>query len=139
MKVRSVIVLSVLLGSGSVVADSDLDIVNKDMGGLEQVSGDEKLYIATGDGDFVHDAALVDALSLTDSDVYLTSEEAKRKGLTATKTFYVYAFLNIKQLDEKLVKHIKTDNPEYFSVDLYKNYVGDEDVEQFVAKVIEYQ
>ncbi len=139
MKIAKIAILSVIIGSSAAVADTDLNIVNKEMGGLEQVSGDEKLYIATGDGDFVHNPELVDELSVAAKDIYISSADAKQKGLSATKTFYVYSYLNIKQLDDKITKHIEADNPTYFSVDLYHNYVGDEEIKQFVAKVIEYQ
>ncbi len=72
-------------------------------------------------------------------DIYVTHHDAKKMGLEKVHTFHVYNQHNIDTLSADIAKHIEKDQPDFFSVDLYKDYYGDSGVFRYVARVIEYR
>lgn len=73
------------------------------------------------------------------SEMYITHEQAKKSNLEKLKKFYVYGHEDLDVVMNKIAKHLDEDKPTYFTVDLYRNYLGDSGDFKFVAKVIEYK
>lgn len=73
------------------------------------------------------------------SEMYITHEQAKNSNLEKTKKFYVYGHEDLDVVMDKIAKHLDEDKPTYFTVDLYRNYLGQSGDFKFVAKVIEYK
>lgn len=71
-------------------------------------------------------------------ETYITSEQAKKMNLKPGYTFHVYDFQSIDKLDKKIADKVKKDKPIYFTVDYYKNVVGDDDHTEYNAKVTFY-
>lgn len=71
-------------------------------------------------------------------ETYITSEQAKKMNLKPGYTFHVYDFQSVDKLDKKIADKVKKDKPIYFTVDYYKNVVGDDDHTEYNAKVTFY-
>ncbi|WP_240206004.1 hypothetical protein [Vibrio sp. CyArs1] len=71
-------------------------------------------------------------------ETYITSEQAKKMNLKPGYTFHAYDFQSIDKLDKKIADKVKKDKPIYFTVDYYKNVVGDDDHTEYNAKVTFY-
>ncbi|MCF4175698.1 hypothetical protein L2W36_20850 [Vibrio sp. McD22-P3] len=71
-------------------------------------------------------------------ETYITSEQAKKMNLKPGYTFHVYDFQSIDKLDKKIADKVKKDKPIYFTVNYYKNVVGDDDHTEYNAKVTFY-
>ncbi|MDA0107350.1 hypothetical protein OH456_04270 [Vibrio sp. La 4.2.2] len=71
-------------------------------------------------------------------ETYITSKQAKEMNLKPGYTFHVYDFHSVENLDKKIAEKVKKDKPIYFTVDYYKNVVGDDDQVEYNAKVTFY-
>ena len=74
------------------------------------------------------------------AETYITHHQAKKMGLEKTNKFFVYN--NNDELDtvsEQIAKKIDVDQPDYFSVQLYKDFLGNTGEFRYVAQVIEYR
>ncbi|QIA65695.1 hypothetical protein GT360_19420 [Vibrio astriarenae] len=77
---------------------------------------------------------------LTEKEVFITKKEAKENGLGKVKHHYITTTPgeDLGDLEVKLMTYIETDQPNYFSVDIFRNYHGDSGNFNYIAKVVEY-
>ncbi|GEA51623.1 hypothetical protein VIN01S_24270 [Vibrio inusitatus NBRC 102082] len=72
-------------------------------------------------------------------DIYISQDQANNVGLTPARTFSVYSAANIQEISNKISEIVRSDQPNYFSVELYSNQMGAEsNMVEYVAKVTEY-
>lgn len=78
---------------------------------------------------------------VTDSikDIYVTKHVAQELNLEKVRHYYVYEMTSMEALCEKIAAKVELHQPDYFSVDLYKDYYGDSGEFRYVARVFEYQ
>jgi uncharacterized protein YdeI (BOF family) len=119
--------------------ETNLDIINHQMGQLQQIDSTVDMYVVTEETPNFEYVTYTGTLLEDFKEVYITREEAKEMGLEQTKKFHVYSAMNPNQLSKNIAKHIERDAPKYFSVDFYQNMVGNSDMVEYVAKVIEYK
>ncbi|MGV2988395.1 hypothetical protein ACE1OE_12175 [Vibrio sp. E150_011] len=120
-------------------AEQNLDIINKEMSHLEQQTADVGLFVVTEQSANFETIQYVGTLEENFTERYISSDQAKEMNLEKIKKFHVYSAINPNQISKNIIKHIERDQPKYFSVDFYQNTVGNSDMVEFVAKVIEYK
>ncbi|MBY5947801.1 hypothetical protein [Photobacterium rosenbergii] len=72
-------------------------------------------------------------------DVYVTKKQAKYMGLEKTHHYFLTSTHSFETLEEEVMKRVSKDNPDYFSVQYYQHIVGDADITEFSARVVEYK
>ncbi|MCY9854326.1 hypothetical protein [Vibrio mediterranei] len=109
------------------------------MEGIQEVNLSDDVYIVsnTKNGFTITDS--IDELAAKYSDTYVTAEQAKVNNLEKVKTFTVYSEANFENLIKKVESQVAEDNPSFFSVDLYQNSIGDIEITDYVARVVEYK
>ncbi|ASI91598.1 hypothetical protein [Vibrio mediterranei] len=109
------------------------------MKGIQEVKLSDDVYIVsnTQNGFTITDS--VDELSAKYRDTYITAEQAKASNLEKVKTFTVYSEANFENLIKKVESQVSKDAPDFFSVDLYQNSIGDIEITDYVARVVEYK
>lgn len=109
------------------------------MEGIQEVNLSDDVYIVsnTKNGFTITDS--IDELAAKYSDTYVTAEQAKVNNLEKVKTFTVYSEANFENLIKKVESQVAKDNPSFFSVDLYQNSIGDIEITDYVARVVEYK
>jgi hypothetical protein len=117
---------------------TNLNIINEEMSHLEQVDSTVDMYVVTDETPNFEYITYTGTLQQDFKERFITRKEAKEMGLEQTKKFHVYSAMNANQLSKNIVKHIERDEPKYFSVDFYQNVIGNSDMVEYVAKVIEY-
>ncbi|MCL9773923.1 hypothetical protein [Vibrio methylphosphonaticus] len=118
---------------------TNLDIINQDMSHLEQVDSNVDMYIVTQETPNFQYVSYIGTLEQDFKERYITSKQAKEMELEKVKKFHVYSAINANQLTKNITQHIQRDAPKYFSVDFYQNVVGNSDMVEYVARVIEYK
>ncbi|GAL36522.1 hypothetical protein JCM19240_2591 [Vibrio maritimus] len=118
---------------------TNLDIINQEMSHLEQVDNTVDMYVVTDETPNFEYITYTGTLHQDFKERFISSKKAKEMGLQQVKKFHVYSAMNANQLSKNIVKHIERDEPKYFSVDFYQNVIGNSDMVEYVAKVIEYK
>ncbi|SHH20366.1 hypothetical protein [Ferrimonas marina] len=73
------------------------------------------------------------------SEIYVTRKEAKALKLEKTDKFYLYADDDLEELIQALEQRVNAQQPEYFSVDLHRNFEQQTGAVHYVARVITYR
>lgn len=107
------------------------------MNQVEQVFQSGDVFVAS-DSTFSKSGEVLDIQSEL-KDIYITQKEAKDLGLTQSKTFNVYSAVNQQKVIDKITEMVRKDAPNYFSVELYSNQMGQSDMVEYIAKVSEYK
>lgn len=104
---------------------------------VEQVTKSGDVFVAT-DSAFSKSETALD-IDTEFKDIFISQDQAKKLGLTKSKTFSVYSVANIHNMSDKISELVRKDGPTYFSVELYSNQMGAEsNMVEYVAKVTEY-
>ncbi|MGR5364114.1 hypothetical protein ACPV54_24870 [Vibrio mediterranei] len=109
------------------------------MQGLQEVNLSDDVYIVSNSQNGFTITDSVEELTAKYRDTYITAEQAKAGNLEKVKTFTVYSEANFENLIRKVESQISKDNPAFFSVDLYQNSIGDIEITDYVARVVEYK
>lgn len=129
------IAISLLIFAGSVQANN-LDILNQDMMQLGSIDSDTAMYVVTDSNSYSDVTSAVSNTKITASKLYVDEFKAKDLKLNQVKHFYVYTFRNIDTLIDNIVMRVEADNPDFFSVRLFKGLPASENnTDEFVARV----
>ncbi|GEM81212.1 hypothetical protein [Vibrio superstes] len=140
LTLTTVALLSSLALSQGVMAKN----ITNDQNFADQMSQVEQVF-QSGDVFIASDSA--SSFSKTDvaldiqtelKDIYVTKQEAQDLGLTEAKSFNVYSAISSDKVSATISKMVRKDAPEFFTVDLYSNQMGQSDMVEYVAKVTEY-
>ncbi len=107
--------------------------------GIQEVKLSDDVYILTRS---VHGFTITDhveELAAKYSETYVTAEQAKANHLEKVNTFTVHSDANFEKLLAKIESQVAKDNPTFFSVDLFQNSIGDIEITDYVAHVVEYR
>lgn len=72
-------------------------------------------------------------------ETYVTHHQAKKMGLEKVDRFRVYEHNDIDKLSDEIAEQIGLDQPDYFSVNMYRDYFEDSGLFRYVAIVTEYR
>lgn len=139
---KSIIALSLLAVTTSAFAahtpNKEVQQLDQNMAQLETITDAEMLVDVDVDPNYelIEVSGIVVAKH---SEMYVTRHLAKEMELEKVKKFHVYDMHNLDRLSAKIAERIDEDQPDYFSVDLYKNYIGDSGEYRYVARVFEYK
>ncbi|MDR9829966.1 hypothetical protein RCJ22_30775 [Vibrio sp. FNV 38] len=77
---------------------------------------------------------------LTEKEIFITQKEAKENGLGKVKKHYITSMPgeDLGDLEVKLINYLDAETPDYFSVDIFRNYHGDSGNFNYIAKVVQY-
>jgi hypothetical protein len=142
IRVASIAMLAfVSLSSSAANLDNnkhDLTIFNKEMNQLEQVEINDNIYVATVSDSFEDITEATEYMSEYVLIKRASDKEAVEMGLYETKSYYIYSVNGLNNLTENVEKHLKNDEPTYFSTTLLKGDKYYQGFSEYIAKVTEY-
>lgn len=140
LTLATVALLSTLaLSQGAIAKDISNDqAFTEQMTKVEQVLQSGDVFIASDASSEFAKADIALDIQTELKDIYITPQHAKDSGLKATKTFNVYSAIDAHAISKKISELVRKDSPNFFSVDLYANQMGQSDMTEYVAKVTEY-
>jgi hypothetical protein len=116
---------------------SDVQQLNEVMSSLEVTEGQMEVFADIhNDENYAHIQYVVHK---DYSEIYVTPADAKKMELEKVNSFYVYGHEDLDVVMAKIASRIDQDKPTFFSVDLYRNYLGHSGNFKFVAEVVEYK
>ncbi|GAM59006.1 hypothetical protein JCM19231_2141 [Vibrio ishigakensis] len=139
---KSLIALSLLAVTTSAFAahtpSKEVQQLDQNMAQLETVTDAEMLVNIDTDPNF-EQVEVSGIIVAEHHEMYISRKLAKKMDLEKVRKFFVYDMHDLDTLSVKIAERIDADQPDYFSVDLYKNYIGDSGVYHYVARVYEYK
>lgn len=131
--------LVLLTASSSVIANNDVSldqqIIDMDMRKLHH-SYEEDLL----DKDTRYE--IVEFVGIwVDRNSYVSRKDSKKLNLEVINKQFVYSHTGdtLDSLEEGILEHLDATLPNYFSIDVYRNYQGNAGPFNYVARVIEYE
>lgn len=109
------------------------------MNDMQQVNISDDTYITTDSNQNFNVTDRIDTLSASFNNTYITKDEAKENGLEIVKEFTVNSTANFDGLIKQVEEKISEDEPAYFSVSLAQHSIGDIELTDYVAHVVEYK
>jgi hypothetical protein len=71
--------------------------------------------------------------------IYVTRHEAKELGLERVAKFHVFDKTTLDKVSDEIKARIEKEQPDYFSVDLFREFHSDTHTFRYFARVIEYK
>ncbi|MFA0085271.1 hypothetical protein ACE1OE_01435 [Vibrio sp. E150_011] len=109
------------------------------MNDMQEVNLSDDTYITTDSNENFNVTDRIETLSASFNNTYITKDEAKANGLEVVKEFTVNSTANFDGLIKQVEEKINADEPAFFSVSLSQHGIGDIELTDYVARVVEYK
>ena len=142
---KKILIASVLALSFNAVAQpietpqSNREQLNMNLSQLVHVEGNAMVLVTPDEHGGFEKAQYQMVVREEYKDVLVTKKQAKMMGLEKKRHYFMTSTHSFEQLEEQLFKRVIKDNPDYFSVQYYQHIVGDADITEYSARIVEYK